>query len=488
MAPCRPVQEPSPTAKRPGSESARRYQPRSHPSCSARRARPAPIVRGLSPASASEAKTFREGAASIPRRSASRRARRRRACESRIAAVTASRGASSSVKRSPAASSSFAPSPRIASVIRTPSNCSPAARPRSGGTGRTRGRRGRRRRPREHRAGADRAARVGRAAPECRRPAGRQHGRRAPRRPESVTTPWQRSPSLHSASAEVRSRTSIRSSTATIAASFEVISWPVWLPPEWTMRRLACPPSSPSASRPSWSRSKTTPRACRSRTAAGASSTRHPHGRGAAEAAPGGDRVGRVAVGGVAGLQRRGEPALGPEAGALGERRARDEADPAALLGRAQRRPQPGRAAADDGDVELPGRRLSPSPLGGSSPAARAARRRRLRGRAPARRRRRARPRRRGVRPLDPLLRRLGVRLDLARRASAAAIAFSLASRSCCSSSSWAEPQLLALGLGPARARSRSASSASISAWRGARPGRDVGRRFNLRSPLRSAC
>jgi hypothetical protein len=35
----------------------------------------------------------------------------------------------------------------------------------------------------------------------------------------------------------VRSRTSIRSSAATIAASFKVSSRPVWLPPEWTIRR-----------------------------------------------------------------------------------------------------------------------------------------------------------------------------------------------------------------------------------------------------------
>ena len=45
--------------------------------------------------------------------------------------------------------------------------------------------------------------------------------------PPSVSTPWQRSPSLQSASAEVFSRTSIRSCAATIAASFEVSSWPV---------------------------------------------------------------------------------------------------------------------------------------------------------------------------------------------------------------------------------------------------------------------
>jgi hypothetical protein len=78
---------------------------------------------------------------------------------------------------------------------------------------------------------------------------------------------------------------------------------------------------------------------------------------GAAEAAPGGDRVGGVAGRRVSRFERGGEAALGPEAGALGERRARDEADPAALLGRSQRRPETGGAAADDGDVVLGARR-----------------------------------------------------------------------------------------------------------------------------------
>ena len=97
---------------------------------------------------------------------------------SRIAAVTASRGASSSVKRSPAASSRVAPSPRIASVIRSPSA---GARQRqggrvelaelevgelgAGGCG-------------QHRPGADRPPGVGRPAPERRGAAGREHGRR----------------------------------------------------------------------------------------------------------------------------------------------------------------------------------------------------------------------------------------------------------------------------------------------------------------------
>jgi hypothetical protein len=55
--------------------------------------------------------------------------------------------------------------------------------------------------------------------------------------PESVRTPWQREPSLQSARTEVDSRTSICGSEEAIAASFEVISCPVWLPPAWTIRR-----------------------------------------------------------------------------------------------------------------------------------------------------------------------------------------------------------------------------------------------------------
>ncbi len=68
-------------------------------------------------------------------------------------------------------------------------------------------------------------------------------------------------------------------------------------------------------------------------------------------------------VGGVARLERRGEPALGPEAGALGERRAGDEADAAAELGGAQRGPEAGGAAADDDDVELRDRGYRPLSL-----------------------------------------------------------------------------------------------------------------------------
>jgi hypothetical protein len=60
-----------------------------------------------------------------------------------------------------------------------------------------------------------------------------------------------------------------------------------------------------------------------------------------------------VQVGRVVGFERRRQTTLGPVAGALGERRARDEADAGAVLGRPQRAPEAGGAAADDGDVEL---------------------------------------------------------------------------------------------------------------------------------------
>jgi hypothetical protein len=76
-------------------------------------------------------------------------------------------------------------------------------------------------------------------------------------------------------------------------------------------------------------------------------------GGGAAEVAAGGDRVGGVGVRRVVGFERRRQPALGPEAGALGERGAADEADPPAQLGGSQGGPEAGGAATDDGDVVL---------------------------------------------------------------------------------------------------------------------------------------
>ena len=68
-----------------------------------------------------QAKTLGKRAGSIARRSRPTEALPSSRSLARIAALTSSRGASSSVKRSPSASSSLAPSPRIASVIRAPS-------------------------------------------------------------------------------------------------------------------------------------------------------------------------------------------------------------------------------------------------------------------------------------------------------------------------------------------------------------------------------
>ena len=130
-----------------------------------------------------------------------------------------------------------------------------------------------------------------------------------------------------------------------------MIARPVSLPPAWTIRRAECPPSSPSASSPSGSVSKRTPRLISCSTAAGASRVSDLDRARAAEAAPGGERVGRVALGRVVGGERRGEPALRPEARALGERLARDQRRAGARRGRLERDVEPGGAAADHHDL-----------------------------------------------------------------------------------------------------------------------------------------
>ncbi len=142
--------------------------------------------------------------------------------------MTTSRGASSSVKRSPAAPSSCAPSPRIASVIRTPSKREPGSEIAVGWNWQN---------SRSARSAPAAAAKTGPAPIAPRGLVVRRQSAAAPPvastvagaaiGPASASTPWQRSPSLQSASADVRSSASIRGSTATIAASFEVISCPV---------------------------------------------------------------------------------------------------------------------------------------------------------------------------------------------------------------------------------------------------------------------
>ena len=186
---------------------------------------------------------------------------------------------------------------------------------------------------------------------------------------------------------------------------------------------------------------------------------------GAAEPAAGGERVLGVALRRVARLERRGEPALRPEAGALRERRARDHADPAAQLGGAQCGPQSGGAAADDDDVVLrDGGYLSPlsrrtASIFSRSQAAAPSRARALSAAtacsAASARRSAAAIRSSAVSACSSIS---------PSRSSAAAIACSLAERSLLSSSSWRSSSSLRTRSDSVRQRSRSASSAWISA------------------------
>ena len=173
----------------------------------------------------------------------------------------------------------------------------------------------------------------------------------------------------------------------------------------------------------------------------GASSASTSHRGGAAEPAPGGDRVGGVAGGRVARLERRRQPALRPEAGALGERGAGDQADgrrparPRAAPSRDPAAPPPTTATSNSAPWRLSPPSLSPDRL--DLPAqpgrrgfagARLARRRRSPSAAAARRS-----------ASSTRFSAASVCASISpRRASAAAIARSLASRSRCSSSSWA--------------------------------------------------
>jgi hypothetical protein len=152
------------------------------------------------------------------------------------------------------------------------------------------------------------------------------------------------------------------------------------------MRRRVWPPSKPSASSPSGSRSKATPAARSSRTA---SAPPRPalHGRGPAEAASRRRSCRPACLAGESPGSSAGRQAsLRPEAGALRRRRARDQqtAAPCSAARSAVHSP-----AARRRRRRRRTRRLALSPLASrrSSRPDLAARRRRLRGRAPQRRR-----------------------------------------------------------------------------------------------------
>ena len=79
----------------------------------------------------------------------------------------------------------------------------------------------------------------------------------------------------------------------------------------------------------------------------------HPGRRFAHRPAAGDERVTQMALRGVAIGERGRQPALGPVARGAGERGGRDERDPGAEAGGAQRRVQAGGAGSDDRDVRV---------------------------------------------------------------------------------------------------------------------------------------
>ena len=274
---------------------------------------------------------------------------RRRACRGRrsaarsrrifdqIARATSSRGASSSTKRSPSASSSVAPSPRIASVTRKPSrpgtpvtavgwNCmnsrSASAAPAAA---------------REQQADA-RASPAGWSCATTARPRRRWRGSTARAwiaRPSSQTTPTQRPSRIHSVGgAGALEDVDAAASRRRRAESWRTTRRPVALPPAWTTRRRECPPSRPSARLPWRSASKCTPRRSRSRDGARRLAAQDGRGARAHEVAPGALGVLAVQVGRVVGGQRRGEAALRPVARGPRQRRGGDERDARARRGR----------------------------------------------------------------------------------------------------------------------------------------------------------
>ena len=211
----------------------------------------------------------------------------------------------------------------------------------------------------EHRAGADRAPRVGRALPERRAAAGGQHRRAAPRsRRASVTTPGAALAVAPQRERRGRPRAPRSGrSAATSSASRPVIARPVCAAAgvDDAARRVPALEAERRGS-PSGSRVEAHAAALAARaTAAGASRGQHLDRRRPAE------RRGRRracrrrgAAGESSGGERRREPALGPEAGALGERLARDERHRARRASAAaQRDVQAGGAAADDDDVAV---------------------------------------------------------------------------------------------------------------------------------------
>ena len=227
-----------------------------------------------------------------------------RASSLKIARATASRGASSSTKRSPSAPCSVAPSPRTASEIRKPSRPGQADDRRRVELG-------------ELEVGERRRRRRARAAGRSRRsPAGwwcattARRRRPWPARPRAradraavVEQQRRRRPPSRASRARRPSSTSICGCSATTADSVRRIRRPVALPPACTIRRRAVAALEPEREvRRGGRRRSGTPSDSRSRKRVGRLGAQHLGGGAAHEPAPGGERVAR---GGAAASRRR---------------------------------------------------------------------------------------------------------------------------------------------------------------------------------------
>ena len=303
-----------------------------------------------------------------------------RASSLKIARATASRGASSSTKRSPSASCSVAPSPRTASEIRKPSRPGEADDRGRVELGELEvgqlGARG----AREHQPGAEGARRVGGARPQrggAARGEDRPRARpsRARRRARRRAPPVRREQRARGGPRAPRSARARRRRPRAGAGSGR----PVALPPACATRRAPWPPSSPSARWPWRSASKRTPSASRSRERAPAprrTAPRRPSGaraRARRRACPRGGSSRRVVDG-----ERGGQAALRPVGGRLGERPGGDQRDLRALARGGQRREEPGRAGADHDEIAAARSRAWRATVPACPPAALVAPRRRL--------------------------------------------------------------------------------------------------------------
>ena len=280
--------------------------------------------------------------------------------------MTASRGASSSVKRSPEASRSVAPSPRTASVTSRPSAVAPGAASAVGWNWQSS----------RSASAAPAASAITEPAPiaprglvvRCHRAAAPPVAStvaRALTRSTSVITPWQREPSLHSARAEVPSATWTLGSAAASCreplgdAAARARASRVHDPPpgvaalEGQLELAVGPAVELDAA------SLELEHDCRRFV------REHLGGRRPARPAPGGDGVRDVLGDRVVGADRSGEPALGPEARGLAQGLARDDDDLASALGGDQRRIEAGSSAADHGEVVVRGRWQAVAPYAG---------------------------------------------------------------------------------------------------------------------------